>query len=881
MAQICKTCQRTFITLGGLVQHINRCHKHKKPTAPRSTFKYHPHLNARPCTEEGAFLPHHAAPPPPPTAEDWTPFVDRPSFEFAELTFEKMQPSKGNIDQLLRIWAAKNILDSADNVEPIFEDCQDLYNTIDAIPYGESAWHTFQVQYTGPVTAESPSWKRNKFTVHTRDTLTVAHNMAVSADFQDKFDFVPFEEYTAPNTRRWSNLMSGRWAWKKSDVIAQDPQLHGAMLVPVILGADKTTVSVATGNQEFHPVYMLLGNISNEMRRAHRDAIVPLAFLSIPKTAREHDNDDDFRLFKKQLYHASLAHILAPLRPGMTHPEIMKCPDGHFRCAIFELGPFIADYPEQVFLAGIVQGWCPKCQATPEELAGAGTPRFREHTEQMINAFDAETLWDVFGVVDDVVPFTNHFPRADIHELITPDLLHQVIKGTFKDHLVAWVEEYINMTAGSTREAKHIMDDIDRRIAAAPPFPGLRRFPEGRNFKQWTGNDSKALMKVFLPAIVGHVPDKMVMCVAAFLDFCYLAQRPAHDSATLQAMTDALERFHTHRIIFEEVGVRPDGFSLLRQHALVHYVLSIKLFGSPNGLCSSITESKHIVAVKRPWRRSNHNEPLGQIIRVNTRLSKLAAARIEFGRRGMLRGNVITHALIAVGRDAAVLDDDEVPDATVYVRKPPALADELHQPSLPELVRRFLHDQLYPNDVLAAINIPLKECPEFSGRIGVHNSASATFYAPSELSGPGGMHRELIRSNPTWYGQHARFDTILVQNGPDNGNMRNMLVGRVLRFLSFVYDNVRYPCALVEWLLVEGEHPDRLTGMWVVRPEMVHGKRTVGLVHLDCVVRACHLIGVYNRTYLPSDFHFSYSLDAFSAFYVNKYVDYHSHETIV
>ena len=33
-------------------------------------------------------------------------------------------------------------------------------------------------------------------------------------------------------------------------------------------------------------------------------------------------------------------------------------------------------------------------------------------------------------------------------------------------------------------------------IAAVPSFPGLRRFPEGRGFKQWTGDDSKALMKV-------------------------------------------------------------------------------------------------------------------------------------------------------------------------------------------------------------------------------------------------------------------------------------------------------------------------------------------------------------------------------------------------
>lgn len=34
------------------------------------------------------------------------------------------------------------------------------------------------------------------------------------------------------------------------------------------------------------------------------------------------------------------------------------------------------------------------------------------------------------------------------------------------------------------------------RIAAVPSFPGLRRFPHGRRFKQWTGDDSKALMKV-------------------------------------------------------------------------------------------------------------------------------------------------------------------------------------------------------------------------------------------------------------------------------------------------------------------------------------------------------------------------------------------------
>jgi hypothetical protein len=56
------------------------------------------------------------------------------------------------------------------------------------------------------------------------------------------------------------------------------------MLAGVMFGLDKTTVSVGTGNTEFHPVYASLTNIKNGMRRAHRDALVPIAFLAIPKS---------------------------------------------------------------------------------------------------------------------------------------------------------------------------------------------------------------------------------------------------------------------------------------------------------------------------------------------------------------------------------------------------------------------------------------------------------------------------------------------------------------------------------------------------------------------------------------------------------------------
>lgn len=44
----------------------------------------------------------------------------------------------------------------------------------------------------------------------------------------------------------------------------------------------------------------------------------------------------------------------------MTTPEVIRCPDGYFRRVVYGIGPYIADYPEQVWLAAVVNDWCPK-----------------------------------------------------------------------------------------------------------------------------------------------------------------------------------------------------------------------------------------------------------------------------------------------------------------------------------------------------------------------------------------------------------------------------------------------------------------------------------------------------------------------------------------
>jgi hypothetical protein len=60
--------------------------------------------------------------------------------------------------------------------------------------------------------------------------------------------------------------------------------MHGAMFVPVVLGSDKTTMSVETGQNDYYPLYLSLSNVHNSVQCAHRNTVSLLAFLAIPKS---------------------------------------------------------------------------------------------------------------------------------------------------------------------------------------------------------------------------------------------------------------------------------------------------------------------------------------------------------------------------------------------------------------------------------------------------------------------------------------------------------------------------------------------------------------------------------------------------------------------
>ncbi|OBZ65559.1 hypothetical protein A0H81_14416 [Grifola frondosa] len=424
-------------------QHVPEDHDLDDEVPEGLTREFHEHINGTPCDENGNYLPPGTPPTPPPTpsADDWTPYRSRTEFETADLLYRRTQMPAKNIDALMDLWEA-TLLKHQDHAP--FASHKDLYDTIDSTRLGDVKWDSFELSYADELPERDvPKWMTSKYDVWFRDPRAVVQNMLANPDFNGEIEFGPVREYV-DGERRLKDFMSGDWAWRQADAIAADPATHGAAFVPIILGSDKTTVSVATGQNEYYPLYVSIGNVTNSVRRAHRNAVALVGFLAIPKASRKYNDDVKFRKFRKQLFHTSLARILQSLKPGMTTPEVTRCGDGHFRRVIYGLGPYIADYPEQALLACIVQGWC---TAVKTNLDGNDSiRRTHEHTEELVADFELGVLWDEYGIIGDIVPFTNDFPRADIHELIAPDILHQLIKGTFKDHLVDWVEQYIYQT---------------------------------------------------------------------------------------------------------------------------------------------------------------------------------------------------------------------------------------------------------------------------------------------------------------------------------------------------------------------------------------------------------------------------------------------------
>lgn len=173
------------------------------------------YLEARPCAENGEFLPDNA--PPPPMREhspsDYGPFESRTQFEIGDFLYRRAQMSGAKIDELMQLWSST----LHEGVEPPFASHGHLYDTIDNIALGEAPWNSFTVRYSGVMPdGPPPPWMVCDYEVHFQSPLTVLRNQISNPDFSSDVDYAPQRIFGPDGKRIFKDFMSGDWAWNEA-----------------------------------------------------------------------------------------------------------------------------------------------------------------------------------------------------------------------------------------------------------------------------------------------------------------------------------------------------------------------------------------------------------------------------------------------------------------------------------------------------------------------------------------------------------------------------------------------------------------------------------------------------------------------------------------
>jgi hypothetical protein len=136
-----------------------------------------------------------------------------------------------------------------------------------------------------------------------------------------------------------------------------------------------------------------------------------------------------------------MSKILLPMVEAGQNGVKMVCADGFVRKIHPILAAYVADYPEQCLVACCMENRCPRCVVSPNERGSPAESISRdvETTLQTLNqhrrGYSPESF-EKHGLRAVYEPFWQNLPYCNVFACFTPDLLHQLHKGIFKDHLV-------------------------------------------------------------------------------------------------------------------------------------------------------------------------------------------------------------------------------------------------------------------------------------------------------------------------------------------------------------------------------------------------------------------------------------------------------------
>lgn len=755
--------------------------------------------------------------------------------------------------------------------------------------------------------APRPKFERDEITVdgqaydvYFRDVLKCIEALYSEPDFAGRLVFLPERHYHDPDhtQRLYHDMHTGKWWWAAQTTV--EARTPGATIIPVILSSDKTQLTLFR-NKAAYPVYMTIGNLPKDIRsKPSRAAQVLLAYL--PTTKLEHiGNKSARRRAQANLFHACMRRILGTLEDAGLDGIPMTSGDGVTRRVHPLYAAYIGDYPEQVLVTCTKYGECPVCTVPRDKLG--------DHSNRKWAMRDLQPVLEALAQVDDVSrasyarkckaagikpvykPFWETLPYADIFLSITPDILHQLLQGVIK-HLVAWIKEAYS-------EA-----EIDARCRRFPPNHNVRLFFKGiTKLSRLTGNEHADICRILLALVIdlplsdadtpagSHI--RLVAAVRSMLDFVYLAQYPVHSTQTLDALENALVRFHENKTVFVDLGIRLD-FDLPKLHFCQHYRELIENLGTADNFNTEYTERLHIDMAKDAYRATNKKDEYDQMTVWLERKEKVS--RYERYIRWRESGQQEPAALNPLYR--------QVIGSHVHMTRGPSLkAVPFHrlasdygaqdfEASLRHFIVKFNNPTLSAGQVKALV--PSVRLRNFD-RVPVYHKAK--FW---EVDFPRYRHAsdeyDVIHATPSRLDKRGkiipgRFDTALVNLGAGKSvGVRGYRVGQVRvifkippRFADQLFlpgrerpDHLVY----VEWF-TNFTQPHAAHGLYQVkRSEDSSGKRVAEVRALSDIRRGIHLNPKFGPV-VPRHWTSSNVLDECPMFWVSQFMDRHAYGTVV